>query len=104
MGQGVITSLPQMLADELDVSVDMIEMVLGDTDRCPFDRGTWGSLTTRVFGPELRAAGAQARHALLELASERLGVPLGRLQVEQGIVLDGADPSRRVTYAELTRG
>jgi len=71
MGQGVITSLPQMLADELDVAVDMIDMVMGDTDRCPFDQGTWGSLTTRVFGPELRAAGAQARAVLLELASER---------------------------------
>jgi nicotinate dehydrogenase subunit B len=61
MGQGIVTSLPQMLADELDVKVGMIDMVMGDTDRCPFDRGTWGSLTTRVFGPELRAAGAQAR-------------------------------------------
>jgi len=104
MGQGVITSLPQMLADELDVSVDMIDMVMGDTDRCPFDRGTWGSQTTRVFGPELRAAGAQARHALLELAAERLGAPLGRLQVEQGVVFDSADSSQRVAYAELTRG
>ena len=104
MGQGVITSLPQMLADELDVGVDMIDMVMGDTDRCPFDRGTWGSLTTRVFGPELRAAGARARHALLELAADRLGAPLGRLQVEQGVVFDGADRTRRVTYGELTRG
>ena len=70
MGQGIVTSLPQMLADELDVAVEMIDLVMGDTDRCPFDRGTWGSLTTRVFGPELRAAGAQARGILLGLASE----------------------------------
>jgi isoquinoline 1-oxidoreductase len=73
MGQGIVTSLPQMLADELDVAVDMIDMVMGDTDRCPFDQGTWGSLTTRVFGPELRAAGAQARSVLLDLASEQTG-------------------------------
>jgi CO/xanthine dehydrogenase Mo-binding subunit len=104
MGQDVITSLPQMLADELDVAVDMIDMVMGDTDRCPFDQGTWGSLTTRAFGPELRTAGAQARRALLELASERLGAPLDRLQVEQGVVFDAADTKRRVAYAELTRG
>jgi len=104
MGQGVITSLPQMLADELDVSVDVIDMVMGDTDRCPFDQGTWGSLTTRVFGPELRTAGAQARRALLEMASENLGVPLGRLRVEDGRVFDTTDRGRSVTYAELTQG
>jgi len=104
MGQGVITSLPQMLADELDVAVDMIDMVMGDTDRCPFDQGTWGSLTTRVFGPELRAAGAQARAVLLELASGQLGVPAGQLAVTNGVVYDSADPGRKVSYAELTRG
>jgi len=104
MGQGVITSLPQMLADELDVQVDMIDMVMGDTDRCPFDQGTWGSLTTRVFGPELRAAGAQARHALLELASEQLGVPFERLRVEDGVVLDRDDNAQRISYADLTSG
>src|SRR5210317_706586 len=84
MGQGIVTSLPQMLADELDVQVEMIDMVMGDTDRCPFDRGTWGSLTTRVFGPELRAAGAQARAALLQLASEHLAVPVQQLEVTNG--------------------
>ena len=104
MGQGVITSLPQMLADELDVPVDRIDMVMGDTDRCPFDQGTWGSLTTRVFGPELRAAGAQARRALLELAGERLGVSPEQLRVEEGVVIDRGDTTQRVSYAELTRG
>src|SRR5210317_1821696 len=90
MGQGVITSLPQMLADELDVAVDSIDMVMGDTDRCPFDRGTWGSLSTRVFGPELRAAGAQARHVLLGLAAAKLGVPVAQLAVKDGVVLSTA--------------
>ncbi len=104
MGQGVITSLPQMLADELDVAVDVIDMVMGDTDRCPFDRGTWGSLTTRVFGPELRAAGAQARAVLLKLASERLGLPVAQLAVRDGVVFDTSDHSQNVTYAALTKG
>ncbi len=104
MGQGVITSLPQMLADELDVAVGMIDMVMGDTDRCPFDRGTWGSLTTRVFGPELRAAGAQARRVLLELAGEQLSVPLERLDVADGVVFDQSDRSRAITYAALSKG
>jgi isoquinoline 1-oxidoreductase len=104
MGQGIVTSLPQMLADELDVAVEMIDMIMGDTDRCPFDRGTWGSLTTRVFGPELRAAGAQARGILLRLASEKLAVPLQQLDVMNGVVFDSADRSRQISYAELTKG
>jgi isoquinoline 1-oxidoreductase len=104
MGQGIITSLPQMLADELDVSVEMIDMVMGDTDRCPFDRGTWGSLTTRVFGPELRAAGAQARQVLLGLAGEQLDVPHGRLDIKDGVVFDRMDHTRKISYAALTKG
>ncbi|HUL54991.1 MAG TPA: molybdopterin cofactor-binding domain-containing protein, partial [Opitutaceae bacterium] len=43
MGQGPITSLPQMLAEDLEVPLDSIEIVMGDTDLCPFDMGTWGS-------------------------------------------------------------
>jgi len=42
MGQGIITSLPQMMADELNVSLKSIKMVMGDTDLCPYDQGTLG--------------------------------------------------------------
>ncbi|MEJ2724990.1 MAG: molybdopterin-dependent oxidoreductase, partial [Deltaproteobacteria bacterium] len=72
MGQGIVTSLAQMLADELDVSLEAVDMVMGDTDLCPWDMGTFGSRSTRFFGPPLRAAGAEARRVLLELASEHL--------------------------------
>jgi len=65
LGQGPMTSLAQMLADELGVAFESIDMVMGDTDLCPWDMGTFGSLTTRSFGPYLRAAGANARKVLL---------------------------------------
>ena len=104
MGQGVVTSLAQMLADELDVALDSVQMVMGDTDLCPFDEGTWGSMTTRFFGPPLRAAGAEARAVLLALAAERLGRPVGQLEVEDGVVFDRASRSTRVSYAELAKG
>ncbi|MDP6778875.1 MAG: molybdopterin-dependent oxidoreductase [Candidatus Latescibacteria bacterium] len=104
MGQGIVTSLAQMIADELDVSLDSVDMVMGDTDLCPWDRGTWGSLTTRRFGPALHAAGAEARQVLLELASDRLGIPLEQLTVENGVVFCPTDTDARVTYAELTKG
>ena len=64
MGQGVMTSQAQMAAEELGVALASIDMVLGDTDRCPWDMGTFGSLTTRMFGPALRAAAAKARSLL----------------------------------------
>ena len=104
MGQGVITSLAQMLADELDVSLESVDMVMGDTALCPWDMGTFGSMTTRFLGPALRAAAAEARQVLIELASERLGVPKERLQTKNGVVFDKTQEKTRVTYAELAGG
>ena len=104
MGQGVMTSLAQMAAEDLGVGLDQIEMIMGDTDRCPWDMGTFGSLTTRMFGPALRTAAAEARQVLLRLASERLGVPKDRLVVEKGVVSVKGEPARQVTYGALAKG
>jgi nicotinate dehydrogenase subunit B len=104
MGQGVITSLAQMLADELDIALDSVDMVMGDTDLCPYDRGTFGSMTTRFFGPALRAAGAEGRSVLLEMASEKLKVPVKDLTVENGVVFEKKNKKNKISYAQLTRG
>jgi isoquinoline 1-oxidoreductase len=104
MGQGIVTSLAQEIAEELDVSLDVIDMVMGDTDLCPWDRGTWGSQSTRFFGPALRAAGAEAKAVLVELASDHLRVPKDRLTVKDGMVLETAKPGHRVTFAQLAKG
>jgi len=104
MGQGVATSLGQMLADELDVALESVDMVMGDTDLCPWDMGTFGSLSTRVFGPSLRQAGAEARLVLRELTSEHLKVPLDRLQTENGVVFDKTNKKHRISYGELAKG
>ena len=104
MGQGIITSLAQMLADELDVSLESVDMVMGDTDLCPYDMGTWGSMSTRFFGPPLRQAGAEARRVLIELAAEQLQVPSDRLSVDNGVVFDKNQKDKNVTYAALAKG
>jgi len=104
MGQGIITSLAQMMADELNVSLEKVKMVMGDTDLCPWDQGTWGSLSTRVFGPAMRAAAAEAKGVLLELASVKLGVPAAQLEVRDGIITDTKNADNAVTYAQLTKG
>lgn len=104
MGQGVHTSLAQMLAEELDVPLTAIDPVMGDTDTCPWDMGTFGSMTTRFFGPPLRRAGAEAREALLELAADRLHVPITRLDTRAGRVFDRQNPDASVEYGDLVRG
>ncbi len=101
MGQGVLTSQAQMAAEELGVDLASIDMILGDTDKCPWDMGTFGSLTTRMFGPYLRAAAAKARAVLLALAAKRLGVGVEKLQVKKGVVSVIGNLSRHVTYAAL---
>lgn len=104
MGQGVYTSLPQMLAEELDVPLDLVDPVLGDTALCPWDMGTFGSMSTPYFGPPLRRAGAEAKAVLKELAAERLGVPVSRLATRDGTVFDTGNPSAKVTYGALAQG
>lgn len=104
MGQGIITSLPQMMADELNISVDKVKMVMGDTDLCPFDQGTWGSLSTRVFGIGMRAAAAEARAVLTGMAAGKLGVPVSQLEVKDGVISDIKNPKNNISYAQLTKG
>ena len=78
LGQGAMTVLAQILAEELDVAYDSVDMVLGDTELCPYDMGTFGSMNVRNFGPALRGAGAEAKAILLQMASEQLQAPAPR--------------------------
>lgn len=104
MGQGIGTSLAQMLAEELDVPLDSVKMVMGDTELCPWDMGTFGSRTTKYFGPTLREAAAEARTILIQLAAEHLRVPPERLVVKDGAIFDRENEERRVSYGTLTQG
>lgn len=104
MGQGVITSLAQALAEELEVPINSVDMIMGDTDLCPYDAGTWGSLTTRFADPVLRAAAAEAREILIELASKKFEIQHESLEASNGTVFVKGDNKLSVTYAELTKG
>ena len=104
MGQGPITSLPQQVADELDVDIDSITMVMGDTGITSYDAGTWGSLTTREYSHYLRDACAEARAVLIELASEHLDISKENLKVKDGVVFDSTNPDKKVSYGWLTKG
>jgi CO/xanthine dehydrogenase Mo-binding subunit len=103
LGQGAGTVLAQILAEELDVAYESVGVVLGDTDLCPYDMGTFGSMNVPVLGPALRAAGAEARAVLLQMGAERLGAPADSLQVKAGVVTDAAS-GKQVTYGQLVEG
>ena len=104
MGQGIITGLPQIVAEQLNVPLDRVDCVMGDTDLCPFDNGTFGSLSVWRLGPTLHAAAAEARAVLVQMASEKLSVPVADLEVKDGVILAKGDLSKKVTYGELAGG
>jgi isoquinoline 1-oxidoreductase len=104
MGQSNRISLTQMLADELSVSTDQINMVMGDTELCPWDAGTNGSTSIRQYGVAMRNAAAEARMVLLQLGSEKMGIPLTQLEIRKGIVFDTKDNNNKLSYGALTKG
>jgi len=104
LGQGAMTSLAQVLAEELDVALDSVDVVMGDTDLCPYDMGTFGSMTTPLLVPVVRRAGAEARAVLLAMAAERLGAPVERLRVKNGVVADPSRAGASVSYGALVEG
>ena len=104
MGQGIITGLPQIVAEELNVALDKIDCVMGDTDLTPFDSGTFGSLSVWRLGPVLHAAAAEARAVLTQMASEKLGVPVADLAVKDGVIASTKDATKKTSYSELTAG
>jgi nicotinate dehydrogenase subunit B len=104
MGQGTITSFPQIVAEELDVAYDKVDMIMGDTDTCPWDIGTGGSMAIRVVGVQIRSAAAEAKGVLKLLAAEHLKCPVERLATKDGIVFDRKKHDKNVTYGTLTKG
>ena len=104
LGQGVVTSLAQILAEELDVSFNSVDMIMGDTDLCPWDMGTFGSRSIKYFGPSLREAAAEAKAVLIDLAAEHLQTPVNQLRAWQGTITDSKYSSRHVSYADLVKG
>jgi isoquinoline 1-oxidoreductase len=93
-----------VLAEELEVPLERVDMIMGDTELCPYDAGTWGSLTTRFTDPVLRAAAAEAREILKKMAGEELGVATSELVVENGVVMLKKNKAKKVSYEELTKG
>ncbi|SEL13131.1 xanthine dehydrogenase family protein molybdopterin-binding subunit [Parapedobacter koreensis] len=103
VGQNIRTSLAQVVAEELFVSIQRITMIMGDTLMTPYDAGTFGSRSIPYMGPQLRKAAASLRKALLEKAAKALKVPVESLRTEAGEIVHDASNST-LPYGSLTRG
>src|SRR5262245_51833973 len=99
LGQGILTALAQIAAEELDLPLGRIKIISGDTGRTPNEGQTAGSQSVENSGTALRMAGAEVRALLIELAAKRLGVAADQLAAADGVI--SAPDGRKVDYGAL---
>src|SRR5882762_10534511 len=108
LGQGTFTTLPAVLADELDADWAKVKPVYPpEWNEKKYGNPGWGgnfnttaSLATRGYFTPMRLAGAQARRVLLDAVAAKWNVPVGELTTEPSVVLHKAS-GRRMTYGEI---
>ena len=103
VGQNIRTSLTQVVAEELPMPLGSIRMLMADTDKVPYDAGTFGSRTTPDMGGQLRRVAATAREALLDLAAVAWKLDRASLVVADGQIRHTAT-NRAIGFGELTKG
>ncbi len=103
-GQGTGTSFRQIMSDELDVAYDKTACIMGSTDVTVDQGGSGGSTAMERDSWPMRRVAAEARRVLLQMGSERLGVPVDQLTVSAGVIAVKSDRSRSVTYGQLIGG
>ena len=101
MGNGVRTSLPRILADELDADWNRVQVVQGDGDERYGSQDTDGSHSVREFFDPLREAGATARLMLIRAAAQQWGVPEGQCVADPAHVVSHSVSGRKLGYGEL---
>ncbi len=104
MGQSLDIAIAQIVADELDVAVDKVDVVMGDTALTCNQGGASGSTGIQTGARPLRSAAAEARRLLVQSASQKLGLPVEQLRVDDGVVSAVSDPAKKASYAELIGG
>jgi nicotinate dehydrogenase subunit B len=104
LGTGIKTALAQIAAEELDVTWKQIKVLTGDTALTVDQSATGGSRTLERAGPQIRQAAAAARKELLRLAADKLGTPVEKLQVKDGVVSVIGNANQKTSYGQLVGG
>ncbi|OQP65968.1 aldehyde dehydrogenase [Niastella vici] len=103
LGQGISTAIEQVAAEELDLPMESVEIVLADTARTPDEGYTVGSGSIEQSAMAVRFAAAAARQKLLELAAQQLNTPVNQLTIEDGKISTKAG-DHVVTFNQLLNG
>ena len=102
LGTGIQTSLSQIVADELDIGLDQLQMILGHTDASPNQGPTIASATIQISAVPLRKAAAQARQILVQKQAEIWQVDPKDLQVNNGVIT--GPNQEQSSYFDLLKG
>ena len=100
-GQGIRHGFALAIADELDIPIDSVTVMLADTSLVPYDRATVGSASTRTVGLQMRRAAATLRRSLISLASDYFETDAATLTFESGKVIRSGEHTGEVTFAGL---
>ncbi|MCF2506288.1 molybdopterin-dependent oxidoreductase [Dyadobacter sp. CY107] len=103
LGQGIRTALMQMAAEELDIDITQVRIIIADTGQTQDERYTAGSGSIEGSGNAIRNAAAEARKYLLEMAAKELGAHVEELSVINGIVKSTKN-QRTIAYKDLVKG
>jgi len=103
MGQGLSVAIRQMVAEELDVPFARVKIFIGDTDTSVNQGGASGSTGVQNGGKQMRAAAAEARRVLVEMAADKLGVPAEQLTVKDGVISAANDALSLVVVSMIPR-
>ncbi|MGR9079833.1 molybdopterin cofactor-binding domain-containing protein [Rhizobium leguminosarum] len=104
LGTGIRTSLAQIVAEELSMPFEQVDMVLGTTSAAPNQGATIASETIQITAVPLRQAAATARHHLLAKAAEKGGVPLERLRLEDGVIRADGGENWQLSFGDIVAG
>jgi CO/xanthine dehydrogenase Mo-binding subunit len=100
-GQGHFTSFAQIVAEQLDISVDKIDVITGDTDQFYWGAGTFASRGAVVAGNAINEAAKVVRAKILKLASEHFNAPEDELEIADGLVRVQDLPRLSISLGEL---
>lgn len=104
VGTGAQTALAQIAAEELDFPVDRLDVVMGTTSQTVNQGPTYGSMTIRYAGPQIRAAAAAGRAALLEQAAAHFGTTIDNIEAKGGVFSVRNATQTSITYGALVAG
>lgn len=104
MGQGLFTAIGQIVAEELDVPFKAVKVIMGDTATSVNQGGASGSTGIYEGGKQMRAAAAEARRVLVDMAAAKFNTPADQLIVADGVVHAAFNRDKKVSYAELIGG